>query len=79
MLGDLADDDDDVVVVTLQTIAAIMQPYPGTMGHLKRVPGSVGVLLPGMEARIVRDDGTGAFILFLHDQRDLTLTTYNNT
>ncbi|KAG2009620.1 AMP dependent CoA ligase [Coprinopsis cinerea AmutBmut pab1-1] len=42
------------------TIAAITQPYPGTLGKLKAYPGSTGVLLPGMEARIVRDDGTEA-------------------
>lgn len=27
---------------------------------MKRIPGSAGVLLPGMEARIVRDDGSDA-------------------
>ncbi|KAG5652306.1 hypothetical protein H0H81_005456 [Sphagnurus paluster] len=43
------------------TIAAIVQPYPGILGgKLKHIPGSTGVLLPGMEARIVRDDGTEA-------------------
>ncbi|KAH6912657.1 amp dependent CoA ligase [Coprinopsis sp. MPI-PUGE-AT-0042] len=43
------------------TIAAIIQPYPGTLGgKLQRLPGSTGVLLPGMEARIVRDDGSEA-------------------
>ncbi|RDB14659.1 putative 4-coumarate--CoA ligase 1 [Hypsizygus marmoreus] len=43
------------------TIAAITQPFPGILnGRLKHVPGSTGVLLPGMEARIVRDDGSDA-------------------
>lgn len=33
----------------------------GTLGgKLKQVPGCTGVLLPGMEARIIRDDGTEA-------------------
>ncbi|TFK34780.1 hypothetical protein BDQ12DRAFT_715112 [Crucibulum laeve] len=40
------------------TIAAITQPFPGTLGRLKRILGSTGVLLPGMEARVVREDGT---------------------
>ncbi|KAF9046143.1 amp dependent CoA ligase [Panaeolus papilionaceus] len=43
------------------TIAAITQPMNGTLGgKLKQVPGCTGVLLPGMEARIIRDDGTEA-------------------
>ncbi|KAK7050947.1 hypothetical protein VNI00_005059 [Paramarasmius palmivorus] len=43
------------------TIAAMTQPWPGIFGgKAKRIPGSSGVLLPGMEARIVRDDGTDA-------------------
>jgi long-subunit acyl-CoA synthetase (AMP-forming) len=40
-----------------------MQPLAGSLGgKLKFVPGSVGVLFPGMEARIVREDGTEADI-----------------
>ncbi|GLB38764.1 putative AMP-binding enzyme C-terminal domain [Lyophyllum shimeji] len=43
------------------TIAAITQPYPGLLnGRYKKVVGSTGVLLPGMEAKILRDDGTDA-------------------
>ncbi|KAG6845061.1 hypothetical protein H0H87_001123 [Tephrocybe sp. NHM501043] len=42
------------------TIAAIVQPFPGILGGMKRVAGSTGILLPGMDARIVRDDGTEA-------------------
>jgi long-subunit acyl-CoA synthetase (AMP-forming) len=38
-----------------------VRPYPGTLGgRLEAPPGSAGVLLPGMEARIVREDGTEA-------------------
>jgi long-subunit acyl-CoA synthetase (AMP-forming) len=42
-------------------VSAIVRPYPGTLnGHGKDIPGSTGVLLPGMEARIVREDGSEA-------------------
>lgn len=44
----------------LQTVSAIIQPFPGVLGGLKRLTGCTGILLPGMEARIVRDDGTDA-------------------
>ena len=38
-----------------------MQPLSGMLGgKLKRIPGSAGVLSAGMEARIVREDGTEA-------------------
>ncbi|KAF7768672.1 hypothetical protein Agabi119p4_7915 [Agaricus bisporus var. burnettii] len=41
------------------TIGAINQPFPGSLkGKLKIIPGSIGVLLPGIEARILLDDGT---------------------
>lgn len=34
---------------------------PGILGDkFKRVPGCAGILLPGMEARIVREDGSEA-------------------
>ncbi|KAG6883329.1 hypothetical protein C0993_006807 [Termitomyces sp. T159_Od127] len=43
------------------TIAALTRPTPGILGGKgKLVPGATGILLPGMEARIVRDDGTEA-------------------
>ncbi|KAL0961550.1 hypothetical protein HGRIS_006489 [Hohenbuehelia grisea] len=43
------------------TIAAIAQPYPGILdGRGKHVHGSSGILLPSIEARIIRDDGTEA-------------------
>ncbi|KAF9459208.1 hypothetical protein BDZ94DRAFT_1268837 [Collybia nuda] len=43
------------------TIAAVTQPFPGSLGgRMKRVSGCTGVLLPGMEGRIVRDDGSEA-------------------
>lgn len=45
----------------LQTIAAISRPFPGILGGRgKDVRGSTGILFPGMEARIVRDDGSEA-------------------
>lgn len=38
-----------------------MQPFSGTLGgKLQRIPGSSGVLSAGMEARIVREDGSEA-------------------
>jgi len=42
------------------TISALTQPAPGVLGWLQPVPGSTGVLLPGQEARIVREDGSDA-------------------
>jgi long-subunit acyl-CoA synthetase (AMP-forming) len=45
----------------VQTFGAVMQPLPGTLnGKLQRIPGSAGVLVSGMEARTVREDGTEA-------------------
>ncbi|KAH9480790.1 putative 4-coumarate--CoA ligase 2 [Psilocybe cubensis] len=39
------------------TIAAIVQPYTGMLnGKLKRISGCTGVLLPGMEARVLRSE-----------------------
>ena len=46
------------------TLAACSKPsIPGILGgRAKVVPGSAGILFPGMEARIVRDDGSDANI-----------------
>jgi len=39
-----------------QTIAALTQLLPGMLGGLgKTIPGTAGVLFPGMQAKIVRD------------------------
>jgi acyl-CoA synthetase (AMP-forming)/AMP-acid ligase II len=42
-----------------QTISAISQPFRGALGRPLML-GSTGILLPGQEARIVRDDGSEA-------------------
>jgi len=43
------------------TVSAIVRPFPGSLnGRFKDIPGSMGVLLPGMEARVVREDGSEA-------------------
>ena len=40
-----------------QTIAAIVQPYPGTLGgKLNPISGCTGILLPGMEALTFKDE-----------------------
>jgi len=45
------------------TIAAATTPYPGILnGRAKSNPASVGILLPGMEARILREDGSEASV-----------------
>ncbi|KAF9004607.1 hypothetical protein BDQ17DRAFT_1240838 [Cyathus striatus] len=41
------------------TISALGQPQPGVLG-VERISGSAGILLPGMEAKVMRDDGTDA-------------------
>ncbi|KAI0078255.1 amp dependent CoA ligase [Panus rudis PR-1116 ss-1] len=41
------------------TVSAALKPAPGMFG-LQPILGSCGILLPGMEARIVRDDGSEA-------------------
>lgn len=44
-----------------KTISAITQPVDGSLGgKVKRVPGSAGILMPGVKARIVLEDGTDA-------------------
>ena len=40
-----------------QTLSSIRKPHPGLLGMQPKV-GSAGILLPGQEARIVREDGT---------------------
>ncbi|KAF9451827.1 acetyl-CoA synthetase-like protein [Macrolepiota fuliginosa MF-IS2] len=43
------------------TIAALFQPFPGSLnGRFKENIMATGTLIPGMEARIVREDGTEA-------------------
>ena len=42
-----------------QTMSATRKPVPGLFG-LHAPPGCTGLLLPGMEARIVRPDGSDA-------------------
>jgi len=45
------------------TFSAAIQPQSGMLGgKLQYIPGSAGVLLPGLEARVVREDGTEADI-----------------
>ncbi len=43
----------------LQTLSASRKTYPGMFG-LQPKSGSVGVLVPGLEGRIVRPDGSEA-------------------
>jgi len=44
-----------------KTLAALSQPHPGILnGRGKDNVKATGILLPGMEARIVRDDGSEA-------------------
>lgn len=49
-----------MLTCTPQTISCIGRPAPGLMGWLQPVAGSTGILLPGQEARIVREDGSDA-------------------
>ncbi|KXN90934.1 putative 4-coumarate--CoA ligase 1 [Leucoagaricus sp. SymC.cos] len=43
------------------TMGAIIQPFPGSLdGKMKRVVGSAGILFPGTEGRLLRDDGSEA-------------------
>ncbi|KAL4073286.1 hypothetical protein V8B97DRAFT_1953731 [Scleroderma yunnanense] len=45
------------------TLTVSLMPVPGMLdGRAKNVPGSVGMLIPGLEARVVREDGTLAGI-----------------
>lgn len=42
----------------LQTLSISFLPFPGMLdGRAKSVPESVGILMPGVEARVVREDG----------------------
>ncbi|KAG0706739.1 hypothetical protein DFH29DRAFT_980202 [Suillus ampliporus] len=41
------------------TVVVAVKPFPGMLdGRAKVKPGSVGILLPGIEARIIRPDGS---------------------
>jgi len=51
---------DILINLSPQTLAAIGQPTPGTLGKYTKIPGCTGILLPGLTARILRDDGTDA-------------------
>ncbi|KAG1855928.1 hypothetical protein F4604DRAFT_1590599 [Suillus subluteus] len=44
---------------TYRTMAIAMKPIPGMLdGRAKNKPGSAGILIPGVEARVVRPDGS---------------------
>lgn len=43
-----------------QTLSSIRRPLPGTLSGIQSKDGSVGVLIPGMEGKIVRADGSDA-------------------
>jgi acyl-CoA synthetase (AMP-forming)/AMP-acid ligase II len=43
-----------------QTMAMINTPFPGSVPGYTWAPGTCGVLVPGTQARIVRDDGSDA-------------------
>ncbi|KAF9483593.1 acetyl-CoA synthetase-like protein [Pholiota conissans] len=40
------------------TIAAVVQPLDGVLGKYRRISGCTGILLPGMEAVLIKDDVT---------------------
>lgn len=43
------------------TLSVTAKAYPGALqGRVKDSPGSAGILLPGLEARIVRENGSDA-------------------
>jgi long-subunit acyl-CoA synthetase (AMP-forming) len=43
------------------TLSALGKPSLGLLGgRVKNIPGSAGILLPSVEARIMREDGTEA-------------------
>ena len=51
----------DYLICIKQTFVAVMQPLTGALGgKLQCIPESAGVLSAGMEARIVREDGSEA-------------------
>ena len=42
-----------------QTVGAIIQPPTGALGgKVEIIPGSTGILMPGVEARLLREDGS---------------------
>ncbi|KAJ7170952.1 hypothetical protein C8R46DRAFT_948034 [Mycena filopes] len=64
------------------TIAALTRPMEGMLGMGKPPPYTTGILLPGLDARIMRDDGTGVAPgevgeLWLHGG-NVTLGYWNN-
>jgi long-subunit acyl-CoA synthetase (AMP-forming) len=61
--------------LTEATILACSKPFPGVLGgRAKFVAGSAGILLPGIEARILREDGSDAD---LNEAGDLWLKAEN--
>ncbi|KAJ7738346.1 hypothetical protein B0H16DRAFT_1570530 [Mycena metata] len=64
------------------TIAALTRPWEGMLGMGKPPPRTTGILLPGIDARILREDGTGVAPgevgeLWLHGD-NVTLGYWNN-
>ena len=52
-----------LIILIYQTLAVSLMPVPGMLdGRAKNIPGSIGMLIPGIEARVVREDGTLADI-----------------
>lgn len=53
----------DVRLFTFQTISIANKPVPGVLdGRAKNKRGSTGVLLPGIEVKVMREDGTLAAV-----------------
>ncbi|KAH8104506.1 hypothetical protein BXZ70DRAFT_904699 [Cristinia sonorae] len=68
--------------ITEATLSACLQPAPGVIPGVEPVLGSCGILLPGMEARILREDGSDADVnepgeLWLRG-RNVAMGYYNN-
>jgi long-subunit acyl-CoA synthetase (AMP-forming) len=43
-----------------QTLSAVRLPIPGILGGFRPTKGSTGILIPGMEGKILREDGSDA-------------------